>query len=141
MKRVLKALSLFQTPFLTFCAILISAAPVCSEAPQWSGSIKSLNIYGEEAPAGLFPDYRLSSNRVRLDMDWQLDRAWQLEAALDYQYLWRDPKSAFSLPKKTYNRIRNQPLACRRKLTTVTLIWKKTGNMAITLPAFFRSTD
>lgn len=104
MKRALKVLPLLQAPFLAFCAILVSAAPVCSEAPRWSGSVKSLNIYGEEAPAEFFPDYRLSSNRVRLDMDWQLDRSWQLEAALDYQYLWRDPKSAFSPPKKTYNR-------------------------------------
>ena len=104
MKRVLKTFSLFKTPFLAFGAILISAAPVYSEAPRWSGSVKSLNIYGEEAPAELFPDYRLSSNRVRLDMDWHLERAWKFEAALDYQYLWRDPKSAFTLPKKTYNR-------------------------------------
>ncbi len=104
MKRVFKTFSLFQSLFLAFYAILISAAPVYSEAPRWSGSVKSLNIYGEEAPAELFPDYRLSSNRVRLDMNWQQDRAWQFEAALDYQYLWRDPKSAFNLPKKTYNR-------------------------------------
>ena len=103
MKRVFKTFSLFQSLFLAFYAILISAAPVYSEAPRWSGSVKSLNIYGEEAPAELFPDYRLSSNRVRLDMNWQRDRAWQFEAALDYQYLWRDPKSAFTLPKKTYN--------------------------------------
>jgi hypothetical protein len=101
---VFKIFSLFKTPLLVFSAILVSAAPVHSEEPQWSGSVKSLNIYGEEAPAGLFPDYRLSSNRVRLDMNWQLDPAWQLETALDYQYLWRDPKSAVALPKKTYNR-------------------------------------
>ncbi len=104
MKKVLKTLSLFKTQFLVYCAILISAAPVHSEVPRWSGSVKSLSIYGEEAPAELFPDYRLSSNRLRLEMDWHLERAWQFEAALDYQYLWRNPKSAFSLPKKTYNR-------------------------------------
>ena len=104
MKRVIKAFSLFKTPFLVFCAILIPAAHAHSEAPRWSGSVKSLNIYGEEAPAELFPEYWLSSNRVRLDMGWQLDPDWQLETALDYLYLWRDPKSSFTLPKRIYNR-------------------------------------
>lgn len=103
-KRDLKTFSLFIVLFLLCCAKLIFASPVHSEEPRWSGSVKSLNIYGDEAPAELFPDYRLSSNRVRLEMDWQLDPAWQLETALDYQYLWRDPKSAFNLPQKTYNR-------------------------------------
>ena len=103
-KRDLKTLSLFKSLFLLGCAMLVSAPSVHSEAPQWSGSVKSLNIYGEEAPADLFPEYWLSRNSVRLNMDWQPKPAWQLETALDYQYLWSDPKSVLPLPKRTYNR-------------------------------------
>ena len=57
--------------------------PAVAEPTQWSGSIKSLNIYGEKSPAGLFPSYRLSSNRARLNMNWQPGPPdWHFEAAL-----------------------------------------------------------
>ena len=74
------------------------------EAPQWSGSVKSLNLYGEESPADLFPSYRLSSNKLRLNMDWQAAPEWRFETALDHQYLWSDPAEAFALPSDDENR-------------------------------------
>ena len=79
--------------------------PAAAEPPQWSGSIKSLNIYGEKSPAGLFPSYRLSSNRARLNMSWQPGPPdWHFEAALDHQYLWNDPAGTFDLPTEGFNR-------------------------------------
>ncbi|MDT8443805.1 MAG: hypothetical protein RQ722_05910 [Desulfuromonadales bacterium] len=87
------------------CGCLLTAAAFADTAlPEWSGSIKSLNLYGEAAPADLFPDYRLSSNRARLNMDWQLDESWQFTASLDHQYLWSDPSKAFPLASVGYNR-------------------------------------
>ena len=90
---------------LLFCGGLLTATCFANTAlPEWSGSIKSLNLYGEPAPADLFPDYQLSSNRARLNMDWQPAQSWQFEASLDYQLLWSDPSRAFPLPGSGYNR-------------------------------------
>jgi hypothetical protein len=71
---------------------------------QWSGSFKSLNIYSKEAPADLLPATRVSSNRARLDVAWQADPVWQVEAALDYRYLWSDPPTALFRPTTDFNR-------------------------------------
>jgi hypothetical protein len=74
------------------------------EAPQWSGSLKSLDIYGEASPADLFTSYYLSSNKLRLNMDWQAAPEWRFEGALEHQYLWSDPAEAFTVPTDDQNR-------------------------------------
>ena len=90
---------------LLLCACLFTSASLASTSlPEWSGSIKSLNLYGEESPADLFPDYWLSSNRARLDMDWKPAEAWRLESSLDYRYLWSDPSEIFPRKVINYNR-------------------------------------
>lgn len=105
MERPALKMSIFTT---TALLLLTASFAPCSFAevslPEWSGSIKSLNLYGQQAPAGLFPDYKLSSNRFRLNMDWQPIGSWRLESALDYQYLWSDPAGAFPLSSKDINR-------------------------------------
>lgn len=90
---------------LVLCWLLLHPpATALAEAPQWSGSVKSLNFYGEAAPADLFPSYRVSSNRVRLDMNWQPAAHWRLETALDQQFLLSDPAGTFALPSEGINR-------------------------------------
>lgn len=85
--------------------LLPTGIPVVhAENFSWSGSIKTLYLHGEEAPANVFPEYRLSSNRVRLDGAWHPEEHWQINAALDYQYLWSDPPGSFNLSGKDYNR-------------------------------------
>lgn len=37
-------------------------------------------------------------------MDWLPSQDWQVQTALDYQYLWSDPEEAFALPKDDHNR-------------------------------------
>jgi hypothetical protein len=88
------------------CSLAIMTAPAtaAAEALQWSGSLKSLNVYVEEAPAGLAPDYWISSNRARLDVAWQPSTPWRLETALDYQYLWSDPPGFLEPETIEYNR-------------------------------------
>jgi hypothetical protein len=81
-----------------------SADTVFAQEIEWGGSVKSLNIYGEEAPADLFPEYKLSSNRARLEATWRTQPNWQIETALDYQYLWSDPAEAFELSDSNINR-------------------------------------
>ena len=88
-----------------FCLFVLLAAPTAwAEKLQWSGSLKSLNIYGEEAPARLAPEYKISSNRARLNATWQPDDPWQLDAAMDYQYLWSDPAGVTVARNIDYNR-------------------------------------
>ncbi len=94
----------FGATFLLWGILFTSTSFARASLPEWSGSIKSLNLYGEEAPADLFPDYRLSSNRARLDMDWQPAKGWSLEVSLDHQYLWSNQLENFTLPSSGYNR-------------------------------------
>ena len=51
--------------------ILLTPVSALAEALQWSGFVKSLNVYVEEAPADLAPEYWISSNHARLDVTWQ----------------------------------------------------------------------
>lgn len=102
--RGLKTLALLKAALALCCGLLLSSSLAHSGAPQWSGSLKSLNLYGEDAPADLFPSYRLSSNRARLNTDWQPNRTWQLETALDYEFFWSDPKTAFPVRQRDRNR-------------------------------------
>jgi len=90
---------------IIFCHVII-LAPVSAlaEALQWSGFVKSLNVYVEEAPANLAPESWISSNRARLDVTWQPSETWRLETALDYQYLWSDPPGVHGLETIDYNR-------------------------------------
>ncbi len=89
---------------LLLATLFTSVSLASSSLPQWSGSIKSLNLYGDGAAAELFPAYKLSNNRARLNMDWQPSQGWWLETALDHQYLWSDQSDNFPLPSKDYNR-------------------------------------
>jgi len=94
----------FGATLLLLVTLFTSTALAAPALPEWSGSIKSLNLYGDGAPADLFPAYKLSSNRARLNMDWQPAQSWQLETALDHQYLWSDQLDNFTLPGRGYNR-------------------------------------
>ena len=90
--------------FICYHAILLTAEPVQADTLQWSGFVKSLNVYVEEAPADLAPEYWISSNRARLDVTWQPAAAWRFETALDYQYLWSDPPGFQGAETIDYNR-------------------------------------
>jgi hypothetical protein len=85
---------------------LLLWAPCFAHAgpPQWSGSVKSIDIYSEEAPADFFPQYWSSSNQARLNLEWAPFDSWQFESAIDYQYFWSDPAGVFALPGPQYNR-------------------------------------
>ena len=85
-------------------AVILTPMPALAGNLQWSGFVKSLNVYVEEAPAGLAPEYWISSNNARLDVTWQPSDPWQLETALDYQYLWSDPAGLHGLESIDYNR-------------------------------------
>ncbi len=89
--------------FCLFCCLLPATMAGGADL-QWSGSLKSLNIYSKEAPADLLPATRVSSNRARLDVIFQANPAWQVEAALDYRYLWSDPPSSLFRPTTDFNR-------------------------------------
>lgn len=84
--------------------VLCPANPASAAVPQWSGSVKSLNIYGETAPAETFPAYKLSGNRLRLNLDWPLNRMIRLESSVDYQLLWTEPGGVVPLPENGVNR-------------------------------------
>lgn len=70
----------------------------------WGGSLRSLNLTGAKAPADLFPAYRLSSTRLRLETAWRDQSGWRLEAAADYQLLGADPAGSFPLTEDGVNR-------------------------------------
>lgn len=96
--------SVFGTALFLCGGLYATTSFAITSLPEWNGSIKSLNLYGAAAPAELFPDYHLSSNRARLNLNWQLVQDWQIEAALDYQYLWSDPSGTVALPSNGDNR-------------------------------------
>ncbi len=73
-------------------------------APEWSGSLKTLNIISEKDPTGAIPDSQLSSNRFRLELGWALNQHLRLEAALDHQLLWADPADLLELSTDGVNR-------------------------------------
>ena len=87
-----------------FLAALSSARLLEAAAPEWSGSLKSLALYGEAAPEGTFPSYKLSSNRFRLNLGWELTELFRLESSADYQLLWTDPGGIVPLPGSGVNR-------------------------------------
>lgn len=83
----------------------LAAEPAAgNEPPEWSGSLKSLNLYNEADSAGLFPQSKISSNRLRLDFSWNVASRWRLEASLDHQLLWTDPADLPALPSGGVNR-------------------------------------
>ena len=84
--------------------VLGLAKPVPAAAPEWSGSLKSLDLYGEAAPEGTFPSYKLSSNRLRLNLGWEMNEMFRLESSVEYQLLWTDPAGVVPLPKNDVNR-------------------------------------
>ncbi len=105
MKRpTLKSFFPFGAVFLLWGILFISTSFASTSLPEWSGSIKSLNLYGGKAPADLLPAYKLSSNQARLNMDWQPVRLWRLETALNHQFLWNNHLEDFRLPSEGYNR-------------------------------------
>lgn len=87
--------------------LLLAAAAAHAADPaerQWSGSLRSLNLAGGEAPADLFPGYELSSTRLRLEHRWSPMANWHTESALDYQLLGTDPDGVIPLPGNGVNR-------------------------------------
>lgn len=77
-----------------FALWMVCLAPAQShpaETPAWSGSLKSLNLYSEADPLGQFPDARISSNRLRLNLDRDLTSRLRFESSVEYQLLWTDP--------------------------------------------------
>jgi hypothetical protein len=96
--------TVFGAAMLLWWGLFTATALATPALPEWSGSFKSLNLYGEEAPADLFPDYHLSSNRARLNMDWLPAEGWWFETSLDYQSLWSDQIKGFPLEVRDYNR-------------------------------------
>lgn len=87
-------------------ALLLPAtrAQAAGETFSWGGSLRTLNLAGEAAPAGLFPAYRLSSTRLRLETAWQPRPSWSVEGALDQQLLGTDPPGSIPLPGRGVNR-------------------------------------
>ncbi len=71
---------------------------------QWAGSLRSLNLSGEPVAADVFPAYRLSSSRLRLESSWQNAPGWRLETAADHQLLGTDPAGVIPLPDDGVNR-------------------------------------
>ena len=90
----------------TLALLLAAVSPALGEDPgwTWSGSLRSLNVSGEEAPADLYPAYRVSSTRLRLETLWQERPGWRLEAAADHQLLGTDPAGSIPLPGDGVNR-------------------------------------
>ena len=73
--------------------------------PAWSGSLRSLNLAGAEAPADLYPSYELSSTSLRLEHRWPAAQSWHTESAIDYQLLGTDPADVVPLPGNGVNRL------------------------------------
>ena len=71
---------------------------------QAGGSLRTLNLTGASAPGDLFPAYRVSSTRLRLETAWQHPSGWALEAAADQQLLGTDPAGIVPLPGDGVNR-------------------------------------
>lgn len=91
---------------LLFGLLLASSSGHAEEQAgwQWGGSLRTLNLSGAEAPGDLFPAYRLSSTRLRLETAWQHPAGWRLEAAADQQLLGTDPAGVVPLPGNGVNR-------------------------------------
>jgi hypothetical protein len=92
---------------LLFGLVLFGVTPSGAEEPvarQWNGSLRSLNLTGAQGPGGLFPDYRLSSTRLRLETTWHSRSNWRVEAAADHQLLGTDPAGIVPLPGDGVNR-------------------------------------
>lgn len=92
---------------LLLAALVGQAQPAAGAEPggwQWGGSLRSLNISGSGAPGDLFPAYRLSSTRLRLELSGETPAGWRTEAALDHQLLGTDPAGIIPLPGDGVNR-------------------------------------
>lgn len=88
---------------LLLAAVLPTTATAQSDW-TWGGSLRSLNLSGEHGPADLYPSFRLSSTRLRLETAWQDHSGWRLEAAVDQQLLGTDPAGSVPLPGDGVNR-------------------------------------
>jgi len=87
-------------------ALLLPGQPnqAHSEPLQLSGSLKSLDLYVAESPADIYPAHGLSSNQLRLNMDWVPAKNWFFESAIEYQNLWSDHRGIVTVPDISYNR-------------------------------------
>lgn len=89
------------------CFVLLLAAALpgrssAGEPPQWTGSLRSLNLASEAT--ALAPELHLSSTRLRLETTATLSSGWQSEAAADLQLLGSDPAGVVALPREGVNR-------------------------------------
>jgi hypothetical protein len=91
---------------MLLCSAILAGSPrmAHAETPQWSGSVKSFDFYVDQAPADLFPSYWISSNQLRLNMDWAPINSWYLETAVEYQNIWSDQSEIADFPEINYNR-------------------------------------
>lgn len=92
-----------RTGFWLIFASLLPMTVTAAEL-ELGGSLKSLDLYGEAGPAGLYPEYWLSSNRLRLEATWPATEQLQVEAALDSQLRGSDPAGLFPLTTASINR-------------------------------------
>ena len=93
---------------ILLCGMVLGGAwPGYAQPPgdwQWGGSLRSLNVSGAAAPDDLFPAYRVSSTRLRLECTWQGPSGWRMETAADHQLLGTDPAGVIPLPGDGVNR-------------------------------------
>jgi hypothetical protein len=105
----MKEFRFISLPFIMsvlFCYWLMSWSPFFAQAQplQWSGSVKSIDIYSDGSSAGLTQKNWSSSNQARLNSNWTPFQNFQLETAIDYQYFWSDQAGIFKFPPVQYNR-------------------------------------
>lgn len=87
---------------LLTCALPDNAA--AEPGRSWGGSLRSLNLTGASAPGDLYPAFRVSSTRLRLETSWQHPTGWGGEGAADHQLLGTDPAGSIPLSGDGVNR-------------------------------------
>ncbi len=88
----------------TLTTVMAASPLLAADDLALSGFLKSLNIYGEAAPAGLLPHYKLSSNRLRLDVTGHSYGQFNYEVSLDHQAVWSNPGGLSGPQRSGYNR-------------------------------------
>ena len=90
---------------LFFFGLFFFVVPAAfSEPLEWSISLKSLNIHTRGIANGIVPDNTISNNQARGNLYLKPNNSWQLETAVEYNYLWTDPARIFEPRTDIYNR-------------------------------------